>query len=130
MLIAGKDKNPQTHHHYHHHNTHNNQQQPNNAALPTPMYLYLFSFLFGLFLFFLFICVSFLFILFIIYLTVNRYVRLDPPVGKPLRLNESDLSAIRAFEERTSLYLFFLSIFLFSHPFITIIYFIIPFVII
>lgn len=33
------------------------------------------------------------------------YVRLDPPVGKPLRLNESDLSVIRAFEERTNLYL-------------------------
>jgi len=33
------------------------------------------------------------------------YVRLDPPVGKPLRLNEFDMAALRAFEERTNLYL-------------------------
>jgi len=33
------------------------------------------------------------------------YVRLDPPVGKPLRLNEFEMSALRAFEERTQLYL-------------------------
>lgn len=33
------------------------------------------------------------------------YVRLDPPVGKPVRLSEFDLSALRAFEERTNLYL-------------------------
>lgn len=33
------------------------------------------------------------------------YVRLDPPVGKPLRLNEYDMACVRAFEERTNLYL-------------------------
>jgi len=33
------------------------------------------------------------------------YVRLDPPVGKPLRLNEYDLTSLRVFEERTNLYL-------------------------
>jgi len=87
MLISGKEKGNQQHHNNNHHNNHhhnnshhhhnNNTTTNNNHPHPPPDNP----------------------------LPTPIYVRLDPPVGKPLRLNEHDLSAIRAFEERTNLYL-------------------------